>query len=189
MVTHPVSLQQTLPVVVPTTVASSNSHGDPDEYYWSKAYYEIIDRYGQVLKPYGLAVYDALCRHADRHTRRCYPSYQRLAKELGISRRKVIYVMHHLEALGLVAKASRRTQDGDSDSNEYMLLEPWLQAEDSGGDGVQRAPGDAQHASGVVPSVHRGGAQCAPKQESLNKSHLEQEGGKAQSCGETAPER
>jgi hypothetical protein len=84
----------------------------------------IIDEYGDQLGPYGLAVYVALCRHADIDSQECYPSHRTLAKETGMKTASVRKALHNLEALGLVSIKGRCREDGSQTSNLYTLLEP-----------------------------------------------------------------
>lgn len=84
----------------------------------------IIDEYGDQLGPYGLAVYVALCRHADIDSQECYPSYSTLAGETGMGITSVKKAVHNLVALGLVTVKGQCMEDGRQTSNLYTLLEP-----------------------------------------------------------------
>lgn len=132
---------------------------------WHWADNEIIKSYGSLLGPYGLALYYALCRHADKDTGECWPSYATLAKETGMSRRRAIEVMKRLVKLELVSKAPREDDAGDATSNLYTLL-------DLNGGGEPRALGSAPDALQVGNEVHQGSAPRAPKQDSSNNTHL-----------------
>ncbi len=81
----------------------------------------LLDRYGPQLGVYGLAVYLALARCADRQ-QECRPSYQAVARAVGCSRRQVIREMRRLESLGLVEKIYRDSDWGDPATNGYRLL-------------------------------------------------------------------
>ena len=81
---------------------------------------QLFDRFGPQLGAYGLAVYAALARCANRD-RECHPSYQHIADAIGCSRRQVIREMARLENLGLVEKHARTTAQGDAGANGYRL--------------------------------------------------------------------
>jgi DNA-binding Lrp family transcriptional regulator len=70
----------------------------------------VARQYGRELGPIGIAVYTILSSHADNLTWECYPSYEKVADEIGASRRAVIDAMKRLERLGLVqvTRASNR---------------------------------------------------------------------------------
>jgi len=63
---------------------------------------DLYDRFGAQLGPYGLAVYMALCRFANRDSE-CWPSYATIAKGTGMSWRKVASTIAQLEDLGVIA--------------------------------------------------------------------------------------
>src|SRR4051812_38961831 len=53
----------------------------------------------------------------------CFPSYERLAQDLGRSQRAVKLWMEDLEAFGLIGKRRRgRGEGGNGQSNEYTFL-------------------------------------------------------------------
>jgi hypothetical protein len=131
---------------------------------------ELIDRCGAQIGPFGLAVYMVLARHANQQ-RACWPSYETLAAETGMSRRKVIDVVKALREAGLISVEGRKTIADDGSmtytSNVFTLL------------GVQDAhSASEQRALGVVNDVHHPSEQRAPKQDTVNKT---------QSKGESAP--
>lgn len=107
---------------------------------------DLYDRYGAQLGPYGLAVYMALCRYANRASE-CWPCYSTIAQGTGMSRRKVIYEIKKLEDLGVI-----EVQRNRNTSNVFVLLDT----------GAQRAPQG-------VHDVHPPSAQRAPKQSLKNK--------------------
>jgi hypothetical protein len=84
----------------------------------------IIDEFGDQLSPYGLAVYVALCRHADIDSQECYPSHSTLAKETGMGEASVKKAVRKLEDLGLVRVSERWRENGGQTSNLYTLLAP-----------------------------------------------------------------
>jgi len=81
---------------------------------WHWASHEIIDIYGAKLGPYGLAIYYALCRHANQNGE-CWPSYTTLAEETGMSRDMAIRMVKRLlgeeeglEEVKLIEKQTRQ---------------------------------------------------------------------------------
>ena len=79
----------------------------------------VILEHGERLGVYGVAVYAALAAHADPD-RRCWPSYNRIAKLLSISRVKVIAAVRLLGNLGLITVTPRSNEEGQK-SNAYTL--------------------------------------------------------------------
>lgn len=88
-------------------------------FYWIDP--QVLDRYGPELKAQGIAVYNALAKHADK-TRRCWPSVRKIATLTGMSERSVQRALNRLVALGLIDIESRYTPWGDMDTNIYTLL-------------------------------------------------------------------
>jgi hypothetical protein len=82
-----------------------------------RVYNDLYDRFGAELGPYGLAVYMALCRYANRDSE-CWPSHETIAKGTGMSRRQVIREVAKLERLQVIAiERSKHT------SHVYILLD------------------------------------------------------------------
>ena len=81
----------------------------------------VLDIYGPKIGPYGIAVYNALCRYADQeHT--CYPSLKSIAKKTGMGRSTVISTLQKLADLKLIEVERRHSPKGDRASNLYILL-------------------------------------------------------------------
>lgn len=78
---------------------------------------DFYDQYGSKLGPYGLAVYMALCRYANRE-QECWPSQRRIAKDVGMCRKQVGLTLARLEELKLVA-----VERTNGTSNTYILLD------------------------------------------------------------------
>ncbi len=58
---------------------------------------EFIEKgWAALLQPYPVAVYNCLCCHANTKTGRAFPSYQTIANETGMSRRKAIDAVQRL---------------------------------------------------------------------------------------------
>lgn len=140
---------------------------------WHWAYHEIIDEYGGKLGPHGLAIYYALCRHANEN-RECWPSYQTLAHETGMSRRQAIREVGRLLAMGFIGKVSRfEDKYGDQDTNLYVLLDPTPQK----GGGDRQSPPNGTQSLGVVNTSHQGGDRESPKGEPSKDNHHKDDGG------------
>ena len=89
---------------------------------WHWASNEILDIYGAQLGPYGLALYYALCRHANREGQ-SWPSYATLARETGMGKSQAIETMKLLVELKLLRKEPQKDGAGAPTSNLYVLLE------------------------------------------------------------------
>jgi hypothetical protein len=60
-----------------------------------------------IIGPNGFAVYAVLKKHENRHTGRCYPSYQTVADITGLDRTTVIKYTTLLVTLGLINKQAQ----------------------------------------------------------------------------------
>jgi predicted ArsR family transcriptional regulator len=87
-------------------------------HYWADN--EIIDEYAAKVGVYGLAVYHALCRYADKEGQ-SFPSHATLAKQLKVSPRKVHDALRLLEKEGLIEIEHRQKETGEHMSNLYTL--------------------------------------------------------------------
>lgn len=125
---------------------------------------DLYDRFGAQLGPYGLAVYMALCRYANSASS-CWPSYATIARGTGVSRRKVIYEIAKLEALGVIA-----IERSVNTSNVFVLLDT----------SAQDAPGSAQRAPLGVHHMHPPSARRAPKQSPMKKGSTPDKGNNRQ---------
>ena len=118
---------------------------------------EVLDTYGPLIGPFGIAVYVYLARRAK--VKQSFPAYGTIAKETGMSRRKAISTIHALEAQKLIAIETRLSESGDPTSNRYVIQDlSHLHARGSAGG----APPSAGGAPGVVQEVHQGSAGGAP---------------------------
>jgi hypothetical protein len=79
----------------------------------------IIDDCASQIGIYGLGIYVAIKRHLNQKTGECYPSYQKIARKLGIDRGTVIRYVKKLKALKLLSPQLRFTEDGSPTSNQY----------------------------------------------------------------------
>lgn len=77
----------------------------------------FLNGYARFLGIYAVGVYNSLCRHADRE-QRCWPSINRMARELSICRNKVIDSIKYLEFWEIIKKERL----GKKLTNRYLLL-------------------------------------------------------------------
>ena len=127
---------------------------------------DLYDKHGAQLGPYGLAVYMALCRYANREDE-CWPSYARIAKGTGVSRRQIVREIQKMESLGIIEVG--RTQGGVS---VYILLD--TDASEALPSASEASPG----ASGAPPTRARlalPGASGAHRTRPNNKNYLPDE--------------
>ncbi len=85
---------------------------------------EVYDVLAQRVGVYGFAVYMALCRYSNKQAT-CNPSYEELAKKLGVSRRTVIRAINRLETEKLIKiKPVYKTVRGKrrNSANVYTIL-------------------------------------------------------------------
>ena len=101
---------------------------------------------------YALAVYVALCRHADTFGQ-CFPGMAILAKEAKCSRRSTIRAIQELIDRGYVSKHIR-CQSGRFASNVYTILSQYEFVPKKRGSASQ-APGSVREAPGVVSERHQ----------------------------------
>lgn len=82
----------------------------------------LIDRFGAVIGPYGIAVYACIARHVNQKTGVAWPSLATIARETGMSRRQASQSVKRLKELGLLKVRLRVRDDGGLASNEYILV-------------------------------------------------------------------
>ena len=75
----------------------------------------------KVLKPSQKVVLAVLCSYANDENV-AFPSYQTVANDIGISRRKSIEIVADLEKLGCIRKVTQKSNKGDSTANDYKVL-------------------------------------------------------------------
>ena len=114
---------------------------------------EVVDRFGPQIGAYGLAVYAALARFADGHTRIAFPAIPTIATQLSVHRSTVVAAIKNLEntdpPLITVAAGGGRT------ANTYTLndLSPQMRDKD--------LP-PSEHSAGT-PRPQRGHPAAAPR--------------------------
>jgi len=97
----------------------------PGQWCWLDT--SIVAAYGPRIGAYGIAVYVALATHASNDTQACWPSIQRIASLVHLSRSTVKRALRTLEAIGLVHIQARQDGEGDPTSNLYTLTDPTVQ--------------------------------------------------------------
>jgi hypothetical protein len=113
-----------------------------------------------------LSIYLCLARHANQDAA-CWPSYQSIADELGLSRRVVIQWIKRLEAAGVLAIEQRRLETGADSSNIFRLrLRP-------GNDPIPQGVQNRNPVSALVQNRNPPGAESAPKLNTVNKTQGE----------------
>lgn len=73
------------------------------------------------LKPLHKVVLSVICSYSNS-SNIAFPSYQTIADDSGISRRKVIDIISELVNLGCIRKTERRSTKGDHTANDYEVL-------------------------------------------------------------------
>jgi hypothetical protein len=75
-----------------------------------------LARYLGVLSGSAVKLYVNLKKHANRRVvpERCARGYDRLAQDLGLSRRMVVYAEQEVEAQGLIHKQALKEQSGEN---------------------------------------------------------------------------
>jgi len=119
---------------------------------WFRVDNELLEDFGNVLGPYGIAVYNSLCKHANntKVIRHCFPSYATIAAETGMSKRQAVRAMKNLVKFGIVVKERRLrpTPDGKKRnwSNIYTLMPKttWGSADYTRGGDSQSLGSDSQ---------------------------------------------
>lgn len=121
-------------------------------------------------------IYINLTSHAGRNMR-AWPSYETIARETKLSRRCVVERIKKLIFKNLVVKMPRYRKNGSQTSNMYLVFpihdpfDPSRERIDQDGNittiscSAPDAPQDI-----VVHSMHRGGAQHAPKHNNFNNT-------------------
>jgi len=80
---------------------------------------ELLEYYGNVLKPHGIAIYSVLAKHANSKSQECFPSYETIMKQTGIGKRNTVSkYLKLLKSLGLIEMLHKK----GFRSNQYRLL-------------------------------------------------------------------
>lgn len=84
----------------------------------------ILDEYGKVLGPHGIAVYACLARLAGQD-RSCQPGYATIATYTGMSKRQVLREIAKLADLGLILITPRRNPRTKEHNTNLYTLTGW----------------------------------------------------------------
>lgn len=122
---------------------------------WLWMHNTIIDHYGPLIGAYGVAVYAALSRYANREGQ-AWPSIQTLAAQLAIAPNTVRRTLATLEQHSLLSVTRRRTERDLNLSSIYTLVNPNTNSSTSRDE--------------VLHQVKEGTSPRAPKQDSYNKT-------------------
>ena len=107
---------------------------------WFRVDDELIEDFGPTIGVHGIAVYAALCKHANGNEE-CHPGLRRLCEKLKIGRKKLLDTLALLEHVGLIS-----IEPGDRKTvNVYTLLD------------VPKRGGSDENQ--VVPDRTRGGSE------------------------------
>lgn len=150
---------------------------------------EVIDEFGPLIGPLGVAIYNVLAKHANKSGASSFPSYQTIADKLGISRTTAINGVKILIENKLIKKEPRFDDSGDSASNNYKILrikkhakqtEEVVQNLDHPPEklirpgGTESALGSTESTPPVVQKLDYGGTDSVPEPDPLNQTHLNQ---------------
>lgn len=113
--------------------------------HWHWAPDIIVDLYGGLIGPHGLAVYYALSRYANWETETAKPALVTLSKVTGVSERQVRRELRKLQQFGLISVGQRA-----GTSSLYKLLEP---PEDVGQFLVQSATSETPDRESAPPAT------------------------------------
>ena len=91
--------------------------------------------------------------HDDPHG--CWPSINRIASDCGLNRSTVRRAVYRLIDAGKIKVLSRRSQDGDSETNYYYLPQVWVGADSTHPVGAHSTHPGAQ-STGGGGTMHRG---------------------------------
>src|SRR5262249_49579605 len=138
----------------------------------------LVDEYGARVGAIPVAVYVVLARHAGKD-RSAYPSYQRIASKLKISRRMAIKAVQVLMRAGLVEKRSQPRGRKGWSANLFVLRalggEPY-------------SPGGEPYSPPVVNHVHQGGEPYSPEGYTIKETQLKETNeGRGKKPAEPAP--
>lgn len=132
--------------------------GRPRGWWWVDN--ATLDVYLPRVGPIAWAVYTYLVRRAgpDGH---CWPSYARIARDTGISRRSAIRAVATLVEAGLVAVTPRQDAAGDATSHDYVVL----------GGAHESPPGDTDDPTGGAPESPPVVTEMHPKKTHFKETH------------------
>lgn len=82
---------------------------------------EYFNGFGKILGANAIAVYVALCRHADGD-QKCFPSQELLAEEIKVSKRTIIKILKQFEKHKII-EITKERYNGKWINNTYWLLD------------------------------------------------------------------
>lgn len=97
---------ETKPVEKPKDAFRIRDRRGNNRYYIDNIF--LRQGYGAAVGPYGIAIYNAICLHADYDYQDCWPSHKLLADLTGMSNRQARYKIKELEDLGVIEVERRR---------------------------------------------------------------------------------
>lgn len=130
----------------------------------------IIDDYLPQIGCYGYTIYSVIKRHLNQKSGQCNPSYNTIARKIGIDRGTVIRYVKKLKALHLISPLLRFKEDGSPTSNQYNFQgteKPVPSKETDKSD--QAVQGSGPESSPLVVEGNQGSGTEPPKQSSSNK--------------------
>ena len=84
----------------------------------------LIDTYGPLLGPYGIAAYNVILRHSNPRGFGAFPSYATVARKTGMGIGTVKGRIQQLVKLGLIEVYPRYRSNGAQTSNGFVVLDP-----------------------------------------------------------------
>lgn len=94
---------------------------------------KFIAEYGKILKPKGIAIYNALKMHANKDGY-CFPEQERIAELIGVHRNSIKSGVKKLESLNIIEVIVERKHNGSFRNHAYFLNDPsvWKSVDKSG---------------------------------------------------------
>ena len=87
--------------------------------YWYRVDNVFIDEYGNKVGPYGILVYNVLCRHSNTKTQICWPSIETISDKCKISISSVKRGIKFLLKYNII----KVVRTGKKLNNNYILLD------------------------------------------------------------------
>lgn len=132
---------------------------------------DIIDKYGEKIGVYGIAMYSLIARYANQNGESAFPSYRTITRKLCISRPKAIETINLLVSLNLITKEKRYDSAGDSTSNLYALVDLGSGKRGLLPSNCNLPPGKPDLPQ-VVNVAYQGGKRGLPDQDVVNKTQI-----------------
>ena len=151
---------------------------------WWWCHNAVIDQYGPMLGPHGLAVYAALCRYANDDGA-CWPSIATIGHDTGMSPNRVRRSLADLERNNLIS--IERRADGEVNLTSIYTL---LDVEESSSQRSTTSPQAVPTSPREVPLLHgvkEGTSPREAKEDSKKKTQLEQDSGKREAASAAPP--